>query len=156
ACWAAATPERTKMPVPMMHPMPRSVRSQAVRQRLRPVFASTAMGLVRIRSMKLPAGLIWNGMLPSCDKYAQPTCRLPEGARRIGPMALAFVTGGSGYLGRNLIRALVADGVGVRALVRSDAAAAAVAAIGAQPVPGDLLDRRSFSEGVHGCTFFYH
>ncbi|RRU16048.1 NAD-dependent epimerase/dehydratase family protein [Stenotrophomonas sp. 278] len=51
-----------------------------------------------------------------------------------------FLTGGSGYVGRNLIRRLCRDGHVVRALVRSDAAAITVQALGAQPVRGDLLD----------------
>jgi uncharacterized protein YbjT (DUF2867 family) len=38
-------------------------------------------------------------------------------------MATAFVTGGSGFVGRNLIRHLKAHGDSVRALARSDAAA---------------------------------
>ena len=51
-----------------------------------------------------------------------------------------FLTGGSGYVGRNLIRRLCRDGHVVRALVRSDAAAHTVQALGAQPVRGDLQD----------------
>ena len=46
-------------------------------------------------------------------------------------MGIAFVTGGSGYVGRNLIRALVARNQSVRALARSESAAAAVKALGA-------------------------
>lgn len=71
-------------------------------------------------------------------------------------MSIAFVTGGSGYLGRNLIRALVGGGEQVRALARSDAAAAAVTALGAEPVRADLMDRRDYAEGLRGCHVIYH
>lgn len=50
----------------------------------------------------------------------------------------AAVTGGTGFVGAALLRRLVPMGGSVRALVRSDAAAEAVAANGATPVRGDL------------------
>ncbi|HKY92995.1 MAG TPA: NAD-dependent epimerase/dehydratase family protein [Nevskiaceae bacterium] len=71
-------------------------------------------------------------------------------------MGTAFVTGGSGYVGRNLIRALVARRQPVRALARSESAAAAVKALGAEPVMGDLMDRRSYADGLRGCDVIYH
>jgi nucleoside-diphosphate-sugar epimerase len=71
-------------------------------------------------------------------------------------MATVFVTGGSGFVGRNLIRHLRARGDTVRALARSDAAAAAVQAAGAQPVRGDLEDFRALREGLSGCEVVYH
>ena len=51
-----------------------------------------------------------------------------------------FLTGGSGYIGRATIDALIARGYEVRALARSDAATAAVAQHGAEPVAGSLTD----------------
>lgn len=71
-------------------------------------------------------------------------------------MRSAFVTGGSGFLGRNLIRALRARDVGVRALARSDAAAAAVEAAGATSVRGDLRDVDALAAGVRGCDTVFH
>ncbi|MDP3859299.1 MAG: NAD-dependent epimerase/dehydratase family protein [Stagnimonas sp.] len=68
----------------------------------------------------------------------------------------AFVTGGSGYLGRNLIRALVARGDHVRALARSEAAAMAVRALGAEPVRADLLDQVGLQVGMEGCAVVFH
>jgi nucleoside-diphosphate-sugar epimerase len=53
-------------------------------------------------------------------------------------MKRAFVTGGSGFLGQRLVRELVSRGIGVVALARSDAAAAKVKALGAEPLQGDL------------------
>ena len=49
-----------------------------------------------------------------------------------------FVTGGSGFVGGHVIEALVADGVEVLAMARSDRSASAVAAFGATPVRCDL------------------
>ena len=68
----------------------------------------------------------------------------------------AFVTGGSGFVGRNLIRSLVADGVQVRALARSPAAREAVEALGATAEPGDLHDRAALDRGCKSADFVYH
>ena len=67
-----------------------------------------------------------------------------------------FVTGGSGFIGGKLIESLVRDGHEVRALARSDAAAAAVASRGAEPVPGDLGDRAALEAGAAGCELAFH
>ncbi len=68
----------------------------------------------------------------------------------------AFVTGGSGFIGGRLIDRLTADGWSVRALARSDASAAAVAARGAEPVRGDLGERDSMASGAEGCDVTFH
>ena len=68
----------------------------------------------------------------------------------------AFVTGGSGFIGGRLLRRLAADGVAVRALARSDASAAKVADLGAEPVHGDLDDVASMTAGAEGCDVTYH
>nr|H1ZZB0.1 RecName: Full=Aurachin B dehydrogenase [Stigmatella aurantiaca]CCD27750.1 similarity to hydroxysteroid dehydrogenase/isomerase [Stigmatella aurantiaca Sg a15] len=67
-----------------------------------------------------------------------------------------FVTGGSGYLGRNLLSALVARGISVRALVRSEEAAQKVQALGAQPILGTLEHRETLKEGMAGCDVLFH
>ena len=67
-----------------------------------------------------------------------------------------LVTGGSGVVGRALVSHLVASARSVRALVRSDSAAATVANLGAVPVRGDLLDYGSLAEGMEGCDVVYH
>ena len=68
----------------------------------------------------------------------------------------AFVTGGSGFIGGRLIRRLVAEGWGVRALARSDAAAARVEELGAQAVHGDLDNGAALRGGAHGCAYAFH
>lgn len=67
-----------------------------------------------------------------------------------------FVTGGSGFVGRTLIRALVARGDEVVALARSDAAAEAVRAAGATPARGDLDDRAAMERGMTGFQVVFH
>lgn len=51
-----------------------------------------------------------------------------------------FITGGSGYIGRAVIPALIAAGHEVTGLARGDAAAGQVAGAGATPVLGDLSE----------------
>ena len=62
-------------------------------------------------------------------------------------MTSAFVTGGSGFIGGALIERLRREGWTVRALARSDSAAARVAELGAEPVRGDLEDRVALERG---------
>jgi nucleoside-diphosphate-sugar epimerase len=71
-------------------------------------------------------------------------------------MSAAFVTGGSGFIGGRLIERLVAEGWSVRALARSDAAAARVEALGAEAVHGDLENGAALRAGAHGCTYAFH
>ena len=67
-----------------------------------------------------------------------------------------FVTGGSGFVGRHLIKHLIARGHSVRALARSEAAARAVSQIGAEPARGNLTDRESVNHAVAGCDDVIH
>ena len=71
-------------------------------------------------------------------------------------MKQAFVSGGSGFLGRSLIAELRDRGVAVRALARSAVAEDAVRAAGADPVRGDLDDRRALEAGAAGCDAVFH
>jgi nucleoside-diphosphate-sugar epimerase len=68
----------------------------------------------------------------------------------------AFVTGGSGFIGGRLIERLRADGHDVRALARSDHAAAQIRARGGEPVPGDLGDVAGIQAGAEGCEWAFH
>lgn len=68
----------------------------------------------------------------------------------------AFVTGGSGFLGREMIRALAAAGHAVKALARSAKSEAAVRAAGAEPVSGDLDSVEAMRAGMQGCTHVFH
>jgi nucleoside-diphosphate-sugar epimerase len=68
----------------------------------------------------------------------------------------AFVTGGSGFIGGTLIERLVAEGWDVRALARSDGAAARVRERGAEPVTGDLGDTAGLRAGAEGAELAFH
>lgn len=71
-------------------------------------------------------------------------------------MRTVFVTGGSGFLGGALLDALAERGETVRALVRSERAATAVAARGAIPVPGELTDLDALARGMRGAELVVH
>jgi nucleoside-diphosphate-sugar epimerase len=68
----------------------------------------------------------------------------------------AFVTGGSGFIGARLIERLAGDGWTVRALARSDGAAARVSGSGAEPVGGDLGDEAALVRGAQGADVTFH
>lgn len=65
-----------------------------------------------------------------------------------------FVTGGTGYIGRPLIRELLARGHSVRALARSRSAGRLPA--GAEAVAGDALDAASFATLVPPADTLVH
>src|SRR5918992_1425218 len=69
---------------------------------------------------------------------------------------MAFVTGGSGFIGGRLLRRLVADGWSVRALARSERSAAAVEEAGAEAARGDLEDVDAMRAGATGCDAAFH
>ncbi len=71
------------------------------------------------------------------------------------PFRHIFLTGGSGYVGRNLIRHFVAPGIALTALVRCDASAEIVRALGAVPFRGDFFDA-GLANGMAGCDALVH
>lgn len=66
------------------------------------------------------------------------------------------VTGGSGVVGRALVRHLVGEGHQVTALARSAATAAVLASLGAMPVDGDVLDPATLGPLAHGKDWVFH
>jgi len=66
------------------------------------------------------------------------------------------LTGGTGYIGRAVLRELVAAGHEVTAVVRSQSAADTVAAAGATPVVGDLTDTGWLTEQLRSADGAIH
>lgn len=67
-----------------------------------------------------------------------------------------FLTGGNGFLGGHIARALVAAGAHVVALVRPESALGALAELPVQVVRGDLVGPMSWQEALQGCEFCFH
>ena len=69
---------------------------------------------------------------------------------------VSLVTGGTGFVGNRLARALVDRGDTVRALVRDPAAAADLSALGVELVQGDMTDEASLRLAVEGADRVFH
>lgn len=65
-----------------------------------------------------------------------------------------LVTGGTGFLGRHLVRQLVADGRSVRVLARSEAPS--LEREGAEVVPGDVLDPATLGPALADVQVAFH
>ena len=68
----------------------------------------------------------------------------------------AFVTGGTGFVGAHLVRALQARGDSVTCLVRNPAKAAALGWADVRLVQGDLDDATALREGSAAADVIYH
>ncbi len=69
----------------------------------------------------------------------------------------AFVTGATGMLGNNLIRALAARGWEIKALVRSkEKAARVLAGVNVELVEGDMTAVGEFAPAMEGCDALFH
>ncbi len=66
----------------------------------------------------------------------------------------ALVTGGGGFLGGAIVRALVARGDSVRSLARSDYSE--LRDLGVETVRGDLADPVATARAVEGCDVVFH
>jgi nucleoside-diphosphate-sugar epimerase len=71
-------------------------------------------------------------------------------------MKRAFVTGGSGFTGGNLVRHLREDGWDVTALVRPTSDTGALKALGARLVTGDLSNRDLLASAMEGSDVVFH
>lgn len=67
-----------------------------------------------------------------------------------------YVTGGSGFLGRDLIRELIARGDSVKALSISQSDAEVVRELGAEPIIGSLMDVEIMENTMAGCESVIH
>jgi dihydroflavonol-4-reductase len=67
-----------------------------------------------------------------------------------------LVTGGTGFIGANVVRALRRRGIAVRALVRPTSDLRNLAGLDLELVYGDLRDRQSLEAALKGCDTLYH
>lgn len=67
-----------------------------------------------------------------------------------------FLTGGTGYIGRQLVRHLAAAGHQVRALARAGSHTAPLELPGVTLFTGDVTDRASLREGMSGADWVIH
>lgn len=78
------------------------------------------------------------------------------GAHGMVRMDRAFVTGGTGFIGRRLVRDLRRRGLGVAALARSPGGAEELEREGVRVVRGDLLDQDALRDGMSGADTVFH
>lgn len=69
---------------------------------------------------------------------------------------IVFVTGGSGFVGQNLIIMLIKQGYRVKALARSDKTIQKVESLGALAIKGDLNNMSALKTGVKDCSAVFH
>jgi dihydroflavonol-4-reductase len=67
-----------------------------------------------------------------------------------------LVTGGTGFIGANVVRALLQCGMEVRALVRPRSDTRNLDNLDVELVAGDLRDRGSLEAALEGCDTVYH
>jgi nucleoside-diphosphate-sugar epimerase len=67
-----------------------------------------------------------------------------------------FVTGGTGFIGGEVVRRLRGRGDDVACLVRNPEKGKAVAALGCELVAGDLGDKAAIRAGIEGCDAVVH
>lgn len=71
-------------------------------------------------------------------------------------MATAFVAGGTGFIGRAFVGALIAGGHRARVLTRSAKGAEIVRRLGGEPIDGDLLSAGSWQEDAREAEWIVH
>jgi uncharacterized protein YbjT (DUF2867 family) len=69
---------------------------------------------------------------------------------------MILLTGGTGFIGSRIVRALRVEDRAVRALVRDQADAGRLQALGCETVVGDMTDPTSLRAAVEGCDTVIH
>src|SRR2546428_3829452 len=68
----------------------------------------------------------------------------------------AFVTGGTGFIGQNLVKKMRERGDDVIALVRSREKGKRLEDMGAELLEGDLSDQEALQPAMKGCDAVFH
>jgi dihydroflavonol-4-reductase len=68
----------------------------------------------------------------------------------------ALVTGAAGFIGANVVRELLEEGVAVRALIRHGENTQNLEGLDVERVEGDVLDPQSLKKAVRGCDTLFH
>ncbi|HLF12118.1 MAG TPA: hopanoid-associated sugar epimerase [Gammaproteobacteria bacterium] len=71
-------------------------------------------------------------------------------------MAASLVTGANGFLGAAVVRALLADGRPVRALVRPGSDRRNLDGLDVESIEGDITDPASLRAAMYGCSAVFH
>ena len=74
----------------------------------------------------------------------------------VGTVQTVFVTGATGFVGREVVHALRADGLKVRCLVRRGSERDLKGLEAIERVEGDVLARQTLDEGIGGCDAVIH
>ena len=67
-----------------------------------------------------------------------------------------FLTGATGFVGRNMLKRLLAEGHSARALVREPRNANSLAQAGVELVEGDVAEGTGLDQGMQGCDAIIH
>ncbi|MGZ4879403.1 MAG: complex I NDUFA9 subunit family protein [Candidatus Angelobacter sp.] len=67
-----------------------------------------------------------------------------------------FLTGATGFVGKHMLRRLLAEGHGVRALVREPQKASSAESGKAELVAGDVVEGTGLDQGMQGCDAVIH
>ena len=68
----------------------------------------------------------------------------------------ALVTGATGFVGGNLVRQLIAQGYGIKALIREGSSRRNIDGLDIDIATGDLRDRPSLDRALDGCDVLFH